>query len=58
LPAAVLEIDKEPTTKLTEVEQQKRLHIEELLVPHFGNNVQELIDAAISVQEPISAHTR
>ena len=42
------------TTRLNEDEQQKRLHIVELLLPHFGKDVQQLLDAATSVQEHIS----
>jgi hypothetical protein len=38
------------TTRLTEDEQQKRLRIVELLLPHFGKNTDQLIEAATSVQ--------
>ena len=48
----------ESTINLTEIEQQKRLHIVELLLPHFGKSVQELLDAATSVQAHISGHPR
>ena len=41
------------TTRLNEDEQQKRLHIVEILLPHFGKNTDQLIEAAISVQEHV-----
>ena len=50
--------DMEATTTLTEIEQQKRLYIVELLLPHFGKNVDQLLEAATSVQEHISGLPR
>jgi hypothetical protein len=44
----------ETSTALTEAEQQKRLHIIELLLPHFGKNVEQLLEAATSVQAHVS----
>jgi hypothetical protein len=37
----------------TESEQQERLRIVELLLPHFGKNVEQLLEAATLVQEHI-----
>ena len=48
----------EPVTLLTEDQQQKRLHIVELLLPHFGKNVDQLLEAATSVQAHISGLPR
>jgi hypothetical protein len=48
----------ETTTRLTEDEQQKRLHIVELLLPHFGKDTDQLLEAATSVQEHISGQSR
>ena len=49
-----MEIESLPT----ESEQQKRLHIVELLLPHFGKSVEQLLDAATLVQEHISGLRR
>ena len=46
------------STQLNEVEQQKRLHIVELLLPHFGKSVDQLLEAATSVQEHIEGRPR
>ena len=48
----------EATTNLTESEQQKRLYIVEILLPHFGKNVDQLLAAATSVQEHIAGLPR
>ena len=48
----------ETTSKLTEIEQQKRLQIVELLLPHFSKSVDELLDAATSVQGHIEGLPR
>ena len=42
------------TTKLNEDEQEKRLRIVEILLPHFGKSIDQLLEAATSVQEHIS----
>ena len=42
------------TTKLNEDEQEKRLRIVEILLPHFGKSIDQLLGAATSVQEHIS----
>ena len=44
--------------KLTEAEQQKRLEVIALLLPHFGKEIDQLLDAATSVQEHISGRPR
>jgi hypothetical protein len=40
----------ETQQKLTEAEQQKRLHLAELVLPHFGISVVKLLDAATAVE--------
>ena len=46
------------TTRLNEDEQQKRLHIVELLLPHFGKNIDQLLEAATSVQAHVAGSPR
>ena len=48
----------EHSTKLNEVEQQQRLRVVELLLPHFGKSVDQLLDAATSIQEHIEGRPR
>ena len=40
----------------TEAEQTKRLAIVELLLPHYGKETQQLLEAATSVQAHIEGH--
>ena len=42
----------------TIIEQEQRLDLVKLLVPHFGRNVNELIEAATSIQEYLSGIRR
>ena len=44
----------ETTVLLTEIEQQKRLRILELLSPHFGCRTDELLDATKAVIKYVS----
>ena len=46
----------ETKCELTEIEQQERLHIVELLLPHFGCRTDELLAAAKSVIKYVSGH--
>ena len=39
----------EENTVLTETEQQKRLRIVEMLSPHFGKSIDQLLEAATLV---------
>ena len=48
----------ELVTTLTELERQKRLYVVELLLPHFGKNLDQLLDAATSVEEHIAGLPR
>jgi len=48
----------EATNKLTEAEQQKRLRLVELLLPHFGKNTDQLLEAATSIQEHVEGSPR
>ena len=48
----------EQSTNLNEVEQQQRLRVVELLLPHFGKSVDQLLDAATSIQEHIEGRRR
>jgi hypothetical protein len=48
----------EVTNKLTEAEQQKRLRLVELLLPHFGKNTEQLLEAATSIQEHVEGSPR
>ena len=43
----------EENSRLTEVEQRQRLHILEILLPHFGKNIDQLLEAATSVLEHV-----
>ena len=40
----------------SEVEQEKRLRIIEMLLPLFGSSVEKLLEAATLVQEHVSGH--
>jgi hypothetical protein len=53
-----LEILMDTTAQLNEDEQQKRLHIVELLLPHFGKNTDQLLEAATSVQAHVEGSLR
>ena len=44
----------ETTVLLTEIEQQKRLHILGLLLPHFGCRTDDLLDATKAVIKYVS----
>ena len=44
--------------KLNEAEQQRRFEVVALLLPHFGKDTDQLLEAAISVQEHISGRPR
>ena len=56
--ACIPEIDMNHTLATTVVEQKSWLHILAMLLPHFGKSIDQLIDAAILVEEYLKGMPR